>query len=192
MNAQCLRLEFQRSVGWSGLLAVNGKGKSPAAGAAFYIDRGVIGIGHLDILVCSRNSRVVGRRHIGHDHRMVLSLGYLQLRKQRSIVQGGGDLAYASPHAVHNLAVFIGGCRGVSVGCGKGLHTFITGQRFPRHQDAAVDLGRAYLKIGGSGPAAAAEIRGKCPQHILNLGQHLRGLCRLRNCHRRRYMDRLL
>ncbi len=191
LNAECLRLELQSPVGRSGLLSVDGERQSPAACSRLHIDRSIIGIGNLDIFISSCDSRVVGRRHIAYDHGMVLSLGDLQLRKQCGIIQGGGDLAHSAAYAVHHLAVLISRRRGIAVSPGKWLHTFVTGQSLPGHQHTAVDLRGTYLKISGPGLAAGTEIGGKSAQHILYLGQHLRGLHRLRHNHRRFHGHRL-
>ena len=89
-GAQSDALELQSPVGRTGLLSINGESHLLAAGHALNIDRCVQCILKLQILISSRDGRVVRRLHVGHDHGMVGTLCHLQLRPENCIVQSGG------------------------------------------------------------------------------------------------------
>ena len=120
---------------------------------------------------------------------MILPLYDLELCKQGGIIERSRDLAHAAADAVHRSPVFVGCCRPVAVSHRKGMHTFITGKYLSRHQHMAVNLPRTDGKVRGTGCAAAAEVRGKGSQNVLNRRQLLSRHIRLLLDHSRFYMN---
>ena len=123
--SQGLRHVFHLAVGRPCLLAVYGKGKLPAGGIPFHINRGTVIVLYLNILICACNGRIPGWFHIGDNHGVVLSLDNLHLRFQGSVIQSGSQLAHASSDTVHHLAILISRRCLIPVGCGKRLQAFI-------------------------------------------------------------------
>ena len=189
-HTQCSRFKSHFTILRPRLLSINRKGQRPSGGSSLHIDRSTVIVRNLDIFISTGNRRIHGRLYITDYHGMVLPLRNLQFCAKCRIVKCRRNLADTAAHTVHDLSVLIRRRGIVSILRRKRMHAFISRQSLTRHQHMTIHLGRSHLKVLGTCGSAAAEIRGKSSQHILNPGKILLGNLRFRHRHRRLHGNR--
>ena len=164
---------------------------------AVNIDRRIGIIGKNEIHQTFRDGCVLGRVHIGNQHRMVMTLIHLEFRFQHRVIEGRGNLTDTAAVGVHHLAALVGGRRIITVVRIERRYRRRHGESLSRHNESAVDLGCSHFHVCIS-LVGRTIVGGGRSQHIFYLAQfffchrrllNLRHDCELRTVALQRFHD---